>query len=348
MSASNIVIAAGVLREFVERIFVAAGVPGEAARLVSDSLVAANLRGVDSHGVQLTLPYLERIDAGDFDARAAGRIVSESGSCLVFDGQNALGQVVAETCCRHAVRLAREYGTSLVLARESNHFGAAAYWGERIRDAGMIGIVLCNASTIVPPWQGRQARLGTNPICAAVPGPWLLDMATTTVAMNRIYKAQMDGYPAIPEGWALDRNGAPTTNVEEAIKGMPMPLGGYKGSGLAVMVEMLGSVLSGGALREEVGGIRLRGHSRTSQTFLAIDIARFMPVDEFTARAEHLVRSIKDTEPAPGYDEILVAGDPEWRVEAERCANGIPLGLGTWNALCGAAAARGVEAPVRK
>src|SRR6201999_2131418 len=248
------------------------------------------------------------------------------GSCLHFDGQNGIGQWVAETCTQHAVRIAQQQGVGLVVARESNHFGPAAWWAQKMRDAGQIGIVMCNASPIVPPWQGREGRLGTNPICMSVPGPWLLDMATTTVAAGRVFKAFLNGQPEIPAGWAFDSEGVPTTDTKAAYGGMLMPLGGYKGSGLAMMVEILCSVLSGGAMSTEVGGLRFRGKAvRVSQFYLAIDIARFMPVEEFTARMEKLVTMMKSTPTAPGYDEVMVAGDPEWRTEAQRLRDGLPI-----------------------
>ncbi len=331
---------------FADAILRGAGVPATKARIAAECLVAANLRGVDSHGMQLLPFYVEQLLAGEMDAAAEGRVASESGACLVFDGENALGQWVAETCCGHAVRLAREHGVGWVVARESNHFGAAAWWAQKIRAAGMIGIVMCNASPIVPPWQGREGRFGTNPICVALPGPWLLDMATTTVAAGKIFKAYINGQPEIPAGWAFDRDGVPTTDTAAAYKGMLMPLGGYKGSGLAMMVEILCAVLSGGAMANELGGIRWRGtRVRCSQTFLAVDIARFMPVEEFTARMEKLVAIVKSTPPAPGFDEVLVAGDPEWRTEAERLANGIPIADGNWAELMKAAEKVGVAAP---
>jgi len=320
-------------------------VPAERARIGADCLVAANLRGVDSHGIQLLPFYVEQLLAGEVDGKADGRVVTESGSCLLFDGQNALGQWVAEQCCGHAIRIAREHGVSFVTARESNHFGAAAWWALKMRAAGMIGIVMCNASPIVPPWQGKKGQLGTNPICVALPGPWLLDMATTTVAAGKIFKAHINGQPEIPAGWAFDSEGVATTDTEKAYKGMLMPLGGYKGSGLAMMVEILCAVLSGGAMANELGGIRWRGtRVRVSQTFIAVDIARFMPVEEFTARMEKLVGIIKSTPSAPGYDEVLVAGDPEWRIEAERLAMGIPIADGNWAELVKAAGKVGVEA----
>ncbi len=341
-----IVIDAAALTDFAARILIGAGVPPHKASIAATSLVASNLRGVDSHGVQLIPYYVKQLLAGGVDSTAEGRVVRESGCCLTFDGQNGLGQWVAHTCCEHSIRIARKHGIGLVTARESNHFGACAWWAQKMRDAGQIGIVFCNASAIVPPWQGKRGRLGTNPICMSVPGPFLLDMATSTVAAGRIYKAFIEGQPEIPACWAFDSEGVPTTNTEAAYRGMLMPLGGYKGSGLAMMVEILCSVLSGGAQADEVGALRnLDKTVRTSQTFLAIDIARFMPIEAFTARVEHLVNLMKTTPAAPGYDEVLVAGDPEWRAEAERGAGGIPLGEANWRALCKGAARVGVEPP---
>jgi LDH2 family malate/lactate/ureidoglycolate dehydrogenase len=334
------------LTRFCEHILQGAGVPQDKAKIAAACLVASNLRGVDSHGIQLLPFYVDQLLAGEMDAQADGSVLSESGGCLHFDGQNALGQWVAHTCCQHAIRIAHEHGLALVVAKESNHFGAAAWWAQKMRDAGQIGIVMCNASPIVPPWQGKHGRLGTNPICMSVPGPWLLDMATTTVAAGKIFKAFLNGQPEIPQGWAFDCEGRPTTDTPSAYKGMLMPLGGYKGSGLAMMVEILCSVLSGGAMANEVGGIRFRGKKlRISQMFMAVDVARFMPIEEFTARVEQLVKTIKATPAAPGYDEVMVAGDPEWRTEAERLRNGIPIADGNWGALLKAADRVGVGTP---
>ena len=338
------VISAENLTTWAAGLLEAANFPRPVARLVAESLVAANLRGVDSHGVQLLPYYIEQVERGDMDPAAEGRIVSESGACLLYDGGNGAGQQIASVCCGHAVRLAHRHGIAIVAARESNHFGAAAYWGRIISGAGLIGIVMSNASPIVAPWQGRERRLGTNPICVSVPGPWLLDMATTTVANNRIFKALINGEDTIPSGWALDSNGAPTTNTDAAIRGMPMPLGGYKGSGLAMMVEVLCGALSGGAMSVEVGGIRIEGKpTRTSHMFMAIDAGRFMPGDEFARRLDWLVNTVKSAAPATGYDEVMVAGDPEWRAEAERLKSGIPLGEGTWTSLDEVAARLGFD-----
>jgi LDH2 family malate/lactate/ureidoglycolate dehydrogenase len=183
----------------------------------------------------------------------------------------------------------------------------------------------------------------------SVPGddgrPWLLDMATTTVAAGKIFKAFLSGQPNIPAGWALDSAGAPTTDTREAYAGTLMPLGGYKGSGLGVMAEILCAVLSGGAMSTDVGSMRARGSkARASQMFMAIDVSRLLPLDQFQERMRWLVGSIKSAQPAAGYDEVLVAGDPEWRAEELRLRQGIPVPEGVWEKL--AAEAARLNAPV--
>jgi LDH2 family malate/lactate/ureidoglycolate dehydrogenase len=347
-AVAGILIRSDTLREFATRLLVAAGTPAEPAALIADSFVASNLRGVDSHGVQLLTAYVEAIENGNIDLHAAGLIVSESGGCAVYDGQNGLGQVVSLQCCDHAVRLATANGLGFVTVRESNHFGAAAYWAQRIARENMLAIVMCNATPLVAPWQGREPRIGTNPICMALPGPdvWLLDMATTTVALNRIWKAAANGEPEIPAGWAMDKDGVPTTSTQEALRGLPMPLGGYKGSGLAMMVEILCAVLSGGAMATELGGLRIKDRPmRVGQAFIAIDVARFLPLAEFAARMRSLGEIVKDTPAAAGFDEVLLAGEPEWRAEALRKEFGIPISLPIWTNLLSLATRLNVTHP---
>ena len=345
-------ISSAALHTLVESMFVKLGACAADAKTIAEVLVWANLRGVDSHGIQLLPYYVEQMEAGDLSRVADGHVISEMGACLLYDGENGIGQGIAETCCAHGVRIAKEQGLSMVVARESNHFGAAAFWAQKISAEDQIGIVMCNASALVPPWQGKQPRLGTNPICVSVPGgeekPWLLDMATTTVAAGKIFKAMINGQPEIPAGWAMDAEGVPTTSTDTALKGLLMPLGGYKGTGLAMMAEILCAVLGGGAMSTELGGIRVRGSQvRASQMFLAIDIARFIALDEFRARMDLLIRTMKFTPPAKGYSEVLVAGEPELRMEEERARTGIPVGHGTWHALCEAADRLGVAVPQR-
>ena len=347
---SQAIISAPRLRDFVRGILLSLDVPATKAELVADSLVAANLRGVDSHGVHLLPHYVTQLKAGNIDPGTDGRVISESGACLLYDGERGLGQCISDICCRHAVRLARLHGVGMVVARNSNHFGAAAFWAQRMSGAGAIGLVMCNASPSVPPWQGREGRLGTNPICVSLPssgaGGWLLDMATTTVALNRIVKAAASREPAIPAGWAMDSEGVPTTDTQTALHGLLMPLGGYKGSGLGMMVEVLCAVLSGGAMSTAVGGLHILDRPmNTSQAFLAIDIARFLPSEEFQSRMEHLVEVVKSARPAQGYQEILVAGDPEWRTEEIRLREGIPVDASLWKRLTDLAQELGIPPP---
>jgi LDH2 family malate/lactate/ureidoglycolate dehydrogenase len=337
------------LRAFVRDIMLGLKAPEENAQVMADSLVAANLRGVDSHGLQLLPFYVAQIEDGRVNASGKGKLAFEAGALVSYDGENCLGQLVARECCRHAARVAKEHGLGLVVARESNHFGAAAWWAKQISGEGMIGVVLCNASAIVAPWQGSEPRWGTNPICVSVPGGgWLLDMATTTVAMGRIYKAGINREPEIPPGWAMDSDGAPTTSTEAALQGLLMPLGGYKGSGLAMMVEMLTGVLSGGAISTELGGLRVKSQPfRVSQFFLAIDVERLMPREEFEERMARLVAMAKSSKPARGEEEVLVAGEPEWREESRRRLEGIPVSGPLWEQLTQIAGRLGVTLPTR-
>jgi LDH2 family malate/lactate/ureidoglycolate dehydrogenase len=238
----------------------------------------------------------------------------------------------------------------MVVAGEANHFGAAAFWGRRLSARGFIGLVFCNASSIVAPFQAKEPRLGTNPICMSVPGDpdtaWLLDMATTTVAANKIFKAFHNREPEIPAGWAMDKEGRPTTDTVEAFHGLVAPLGGYKGSGLAVMVEILCAVLGGGAMSLELGGLRVKDRPfRASHCFIAIDPSRFLGEGAFAERMEKLTGYLHGAAPAAGYGEVLIAGEPEVRNEKRRKVEGIPLGPGEWERLAEWASRYGVEMP---
>ena len=318
------------LTNLCTRLLLALDVPVTHAELVSNSLVTANLRGVDSHGVQMMLPYIEQLEAGSMDPLTTGSIQSESGGCVICDGQNGIGQVIADRCTKKALGIVQNCGLALVIARNSNHFGAAAYWGRQLSDAGQIGIVMTNASAVVPPWQGKAARIGTNPICVAVPGEtsetWLLDMATTTVSLGKIYDAFYRGETSIPSGWALDRDGKGTTDTETALSGFPMPLGGYKGSGLGLMVEILTAALGGSPMSTDVGSLRVKERPLSvSHAFLAIDPERFIGLEKFKLAVSRLTSMIKSTPPASGYEEVLIAGEPEWRMEKRRLREGIPI-----------------------
>ncbi len=328
------------LRVFVRQLLLAVGTPEAHARVISDSLIAANLRGVDSHGIQMIATYLQQARAGGINIPAAGRVAKEDGVCLRYDGENGFGQVVADRCTDHSIRIAQALGVSVVVASHSNHFGAGSWWGEKLARRGLLGIVMSNACPAVAPWQGKTPILGTNPLCVAVPGHggrgrWLLDMATTTVALGKLGHASQLNRPTIPREWGfLDSNGQPTTDTAAALRGAPTPIGGYKGTGLAMMVEILCAGLSGGAMTTELPIYRTGGDPLgISHTFIAIDPARFLPAGEFETRMDRLAGLVKASELAPGYDEILLAGEPEWRTEKIREQTGIPVPTKLWTKL---------------
>jgi LDH2 family malate/lactate/ureidoglycolate dehydrogenase len=343
-------IPASELEAFARAILTAAGMPGERASLVAQALVAANLRAVDSHGVQLVLHYLPDILAGFMNVNTDGYIVSETPTTILYDGEDGVGHWIARICSDHAIRLAAASGLGMVTVRNSSHIGMVAFWAQRMAERGQIGLAFTNATPLVAPWQGRERRLSTNPICMAVPGgrhpAWLLDMATTTVAMGKLVKAMHNGQETLPHGWALDSRGRPTTSTTEALQGFLMPLGGYKGYGLAMMVEILCSVLSGGRMGPETGDPRDgKGPLGYSQCFLAIDVSRFLPLDEFGRRMDRLIDMMRSAAPAEGYGEVLVAGEPEWRAEQVRRREGIPIDGGVWEKLVAEAEKLGVQAP---
>jgi LDH2 family malate/lactate/ureidoglycolate dehydrogenase len=348
----TVVLSAEALRLFCRQLLQALGAAEPHARIVADSLVAANLRGVDSHGIQMLVTYIQQLRAGGINVPAAGQVVKEDGVCLRYDGENGLGQVVADRCADHAIRIAGALGVAVVVASHSNHFGAGSWWGEKIARAGFIGIVMSNACPAVAPWQGRTPILGTNPLCVAVPGHggrgrWLLDMATTTVALGKLTHAAHLDQTVIPREWGFrDATGQPTTDTAAAQRGSPTPTGGYKGTGLALMVEILCAGLSGGAMTTELPVYRTGGDPLgISHTFIAIDPARFLPAGEFETRMDRLAGLVKAAEPAAGYDEVLLAGEPEWRSEKIRERTGIPVPLKLWAKLTAIAGELNVTPP---
>lgn len=348
-----VTVTAEALADYCARLLLALGTSEQHARLVGESLVAANLRGVDSHGVQMLATYIQQIRAGGINVPTAGRVVSEDGVCLKYHGENGLGQVVADQCTDHAIRIATALGVAVVVTSHSNHFGAGAWWGEKLARAGLIGIVMSNACPAVAPYQGNTAILGTNPLCVAVPGlggrgRWLLDMATTTVALGKLTNAGHLNQPTIPLWWGfLDSEGRPTTDTAAAQRGSPTPFGTYKGTAIAMMVEILCSGLSGGAMTTELPVYRTGGDPiGVSHTFIAIDPARFLPKGEFETRMDRLGDLVKASKPAPGYDEVLLAGEPEWRCEKIRAQSGIPVPEKLWAQLASIARELNVIEPL--
>jgi len=318
------------LRAFAGACLEQVGVPPGSAAIVADNLAEADLRGVESHGVTRLGVYLERLAAGLVAAEAQGKVVRERAAMAVMDGENGLGAVIGTAAMELAVQKAGQSGTAFVAVRNSNHFGTAAYYLIPAVRRQMVGFAITNGPGVMAVWGGRTRAIGTNPIAFGIPArrerPIILDMATSVVARGKIVFANLKG-EAIPEGWALDPDGVPTCDPAVALKGALLPVGGPKGSGLALAIEMLCGLLSGGAVLGEIGELynnpdRPQG---TCHLFGALDIAAFEDVGRFLDRVDKLIADVRALPRMSGMDRIYLPGEPEWLTKEERTRTGIPL-----------------------
>jgi LDH2 family malate/lactate/ureidoglycolate dehydrogenase len=312
------------LAAFAAAVLAKLGVPAEGARVTADALVAADLEGVGSHGVMLLPLYAERLLAGSVAKAGAGTVAHDGGSAVVIDAGNALGQVTS----RQAVDLLRSraprHGLASVAVRNGFHFGAAGYWARLLADAGLVGIAMCNTRPLMPPPGGAERLVGNNPLAMAMPSeggePLVLDMALSASAMGKIRLAASAGR-AIPEGWAVDADGRPTTDPAAAIKGMLLPAAGPKGFGLAMMIDLLCGGLSGGAIGGEVKP--LYGDAAVpygcAHLFVAIDPARFGVDGDLARRVAGFAEAVRGSRPAAGVERVHAPGDVE---QLRRRANG--------------------------
>lgn len=317
------------LTEYCVALYEKVGVPGDEALLISNSLVEANLRGVYSHGVSRMPIYMKRLKAGDIRTKAEWHVEAESPSGLVVDAMNSMGYVVGARVMERLAEKARETGLAMAGIRHSTHFGMTAYMTDIALKHGMIGIALSNSPASMAPWGGKQAFLGTNPLCISVPageaGSVTLDMATAVAARGKIIAARDRGED-IPAGWALDKDGRVTTNAQAGLDGTVMPLGGIKGYGLAFMIDILSSGLSGGAYGPQVKNLYYTDELQNfSHSYAVIDISRFIDADLFRAHVDRMVREVKAVPKADGVGEIFVPGEIELRNKAANLKRGIAL-----------------------
>ncbi|HUZ72047.1 MAG TPA: Ldh family oxidoreductase [Stellaceae bacterium] len=344
--AESHTVAAAALRRFTASVFREAGMGEAHADTVAEVLVWANLRGNDGHGVQRIPRYIELIDEGSLNPRPQIAVRLETAAAVLIDADKGPGPVAMCRAADAAIAKARASGVGLALVRRTTHTAAIGYYTRRIAAADMAALA---ASASIPnmPYHGtRVAAVATSPLSLAVPSagaPIVLDMATSVASLGRLAAFRRAGRQ-LPPGWALDEAGNPTTDAAAAE--LPLPLGGPKGAGLALMFELIASVLTGNpilaAAISEGGAAALH---RQNGFLIAIDIARFGEAAQFRDGVARLVAVLKAQPRQVGFDEILMPGERGDRVHAERLAAGIPIPPATWNDLGRIAARFGVAMP---
>ncbi|MEM4177662.1 MAG: Ldh family oxidoreductase [Nitrososphaeria archaeon] len=320
------------LYEFCVILFEKAGLPKEDAEIVSDHLVTANLRGVDSHGVFVRVPhYLAAIKQGLINPKPNVRIVKESPSVCLIDGDNGFGPMVAMKATELAIKKAKSNGVSVVGVKNTSHVGMLARYTLKIVEEKLIGFAATSSPPIVVPWGGAKPVFGTNPFTIGFPidekTSIIVDMATSTVAAGKIAVYASKG-EKIPSDWALDKYGKPTTDPKAFFDGgMLLPFGGYKGYSLCLSVEILAGILVGAPFSFHIP----KGWA-TQGGFVveAINIEHFRPYEEYKKDVLELVQIIKSVPLAEGFNEILLPGEPEHREYLRRLQEGIPVYEDVW------------------
>ena len=324
------------LDNYIVRFFEKLGVSHADAVIASDVLLAADLRGVESHGlIRLHTYYGSRLQKGTIDPASPITVVNETPATLLLDGGKGLGQVVAHTAMTRAIEKAKQSGMAVVSVRNSNHYGIAGYYAMMALPHDMIGISFTNAQPLVAPTHGRTALLGTNPIAVAVPAetqrPYVLDMATSIVPIGKV-TVYDKARKKIPAGWGINQAGEVTENPAEVLNGGALlPLGGtdilrgYKGYGLALMVDIFSGVLSGAAFGGDVGRPRENKGANVGHFFAAIDIGAFRPLDEFKKDMDALLLQMKNAPKAVGEDRIYIHGEKEFELAERHRQHGVPL-----------------------
>jgi len=320
---------AGELLGLAARIFERCGMDSRDAKLLADTLVAADLDGVHSHGVLRVPEYVRKLTEGGVDPGGRPRVVRDSGACLVVDGGNGMGQIGMHFAMERAIERAETTGVAASAVRGSNHCGAMAYFAARALDYDMIGIATTNALPTMAPWGGAERILGINPIAFAVPAgeefPIVYDASFAGSSHGKIRIYRQKGLP-LPEGWALDREGRPTTDPAVAVEGLLMPIGGFKGTGLALIMGILSSMLSGASYGTELGTMEEGPRAGQDGHFCAaIRIGAFEDVDRFKARVDGAIRQIHACRLAAGHERIYVPGEKEFLNRRAYLRDGIPL-----------------------
>jgi len=320
------------LRRHLERMLGALGAPDDQAQVVADNLVEADLRGVDSHGSHLMALYFGRVRGGHLRPVTEVRTLADEGSTVRLDAGLGFGQIGGVAAIDLAVERAHAHGVSTVSIRELTHLGALAYYTMRASAAGCFAMAFQNGAMIVPPYGGTTALFSTNPFSYAVPAgdhpDVVYDIATTAAAGNKILLARKRGDDSIPEGWANDEAGYPTTDPQRASMAQLQWFGGHKGFGIGLLVEIMAGLLADSCFGStEHSESALTGWDRIAKgaSFVVLDVTRFLPLDAFRAHVDRLIDDVHASEVAPGHERVVVPGELEAERRAERLERGIPL-----------------------
>lgn len=298
----------------VKGILTAAGFPEEDAATIAKVIAHSDFTGVYSHGLSRLTRYMRQIEAGSLNPRPDFRRVEDSGAVSVYDGDNGSGIVAVNRAYDELREKAKQYGVAMACGRRNANIGCGSYYGWRAAADDLVALVTCNTYAFTSPFGGADRLIGTNPIILGVPAgeeyPIVMDISTTFVAMGKIQAAEREGQ-LIPDTWAKDHDGAPTTDPAQAFS--LSPIAGHKGYGLAVMVDVLSTMFSGACFGTDIGLFSKLEKENTGFCLILIDPARFMPIDQFKARVDRYVRMMKDSRKAPGFEEIFLPGEIEFR-----------------------------------
>lgn len=344
MAVTTIRVAADRLMGFATDVLAAVGVPREDAAIVADCLVTANLSGIDSHGVIRLAHYVRRLENGTIHSRPQIRFERTAPSMGIVDGGDGLGHVVTYRACTHAMALAAESGSGVISVRNSSHFGMTGFYIMRLAAAGYIGLMMTDTDAFLIPFGSRKPFFGTNPLAIGFPTdgiPVILDMATTFVPYGKIALAQTEGR-SIPPDWGFDADGHPTSDPF-AIAGMH-PIAGPKGSGLAMVIDILCSVLSGMPWGPHVNKMygELDAPRKLGHFIVAFDVSRLMPLETFKRRLGEMLAEFGALPPAEGFERLYYPGEVEGRQRVLRRAQGIPIDPGLYAELVALGARYGV------
>ncbi|MBO1511510.1 Ldh family oxidoreductase [Metabacillus bambusae] len=327
---SDMLVKHDLLAILAKKLFEAGGLTSENASIISNDLVAANLRGLDSHGVSRIPMYLERIRKGVVNPNPNITFTQITTAVGLVDGDNGMGFLAGHRAMNEAIMLAENSGIGMVGVRRSTHYGMAALYVLQALDQGYISMAYTNSSPALPVYGGRNAFLGASPFAAGFPSgnesPYVLDMAMTIIARGKIRLAAAHG-EEIPLGLALDANGAPTTNAQNAFKGVCLPFGGTKGAAMAMLMDLFAGVFTGANYGGDVKSLYF-DHSEPQNVghiFIAIRPDLFVTKEEYEQRMDTFVKRAKSCPLAEGFDDIQIPGEPEEKVVKVRRESGIPL-----------------------